>query len=78
MLDAALAHRVPVLAAAVCALAGSLALAPQLGSEFLPELNEGSIWVNLTLPPGISVSETVTAAGARAVGAPQIPGSARR
>ena len=38
---------------------------PQLGSEFLPELNEGSIWVNLTLPPGISVSETVAAVRAR-------------
>ncbi len=50
---------VVVLAAAVMALAGSLLLAGQLGSEFLPELNEGSIWVNLTLPPGISVSEAV-------------------
>jgi len=48
-----------VLAAAVMALAGSLLLATQLGSEFLPELNEGSVWVNLTLPPGISVSEAV-------------------
>jgi len=50
---------VVVLALAVMALAGSLLLATQLGSEFLPELNEGSVWVNLTLPPGISVSEAV-------------------
>ena len=50
---------VVVLAGAVMALAGSLLLATQLGSEFLPELNEGSVWVNLTLPPGISVSEAV-------------------
>src|SRR5207248_1356956 len=35
-----------------------LALAPQLGTEFLPELNEGSIWINIMLPPGISVTET--------------------
>ena len=35
----------------------SLAIVPQLGSEFLPELNEGAIWVNLMLPPGISLSE---------------------
>jgi len=28
---------------------------PRLGTEFLPELNEGSIWVNANLPPGISV-----------------------
>jgi heavy metal efflux system protein len=48
-----------VLLGAVAALAGSLLLATQLGSEFLPELNEGSVWVNLTLPPGISVSEAV-------------------
>ena len=33
----------------------SLALAPRLGTEFLPELNEGTIWVNVNLPPGISV-----------------------
>jgi cobalt-zinc-cadmium resistance protein CzcA len=50
---------VMVLIVAVAALAGSLVLATQLGTEFLPELNEGSIWVNLTLPPGISVSEAV-------------------
>jgi cobalt-zinc-cadmium resistance protein CzcA len=46
-----------VLGLAVAALAGSVALVPQLGSEFLPELNEGSVWVNLTLPTSLSVSE---------------------
>ncbi len=59
LLTQAVKWPVLVLAAAVMALAGSLLLANQLGSEFLPELNEGSIWVNLTLPPGISVSEAV-------------------
>src|SRR4029453_1805126 len=34
-------------------------VAPRLGSEFLPELNEGSVWVNLFLPPGISVTQAV-------------------
>ena len=53
----ALGHRRAVLAAAVVALAASLALLPRLGTEFLPELNEGSIWVNLTLPTSVSVSE---------------------
>ena len=38
-------------------LVGALSLVPLLGSEFLPELNEGSIWVNFTLPPGISPGE---------------------
>jgi heavy metal efflux system protein len=53
----ALAHQRIVMAGAVAVLAGSLALVPQLGSEFLPELNEGSVWINLTLPAGISLSE---------------------
>ena len=42
VLQAALARRVVVLAAAVGLLAGSLALVPRLGTEFLPELNEGA------------------------------------
>jgi cobalt-zinc-cadmium resistance protein CzcA len=54
----ALGHRTVVLAAALGALLISLAAVPRLGTEFLPELNEGSIWINVTLPPGISVSET--------------------
>jgi cobalt-zinc-cadmium resistance protein CzcA len=53
----ALGHKRLVLGAALAALAGSLALVPRLGSEFLPELNEGSIWVNVTLPTSVSVSE---------------------
>ena len=35
----------------------SLALVPQLGTEFLPELNEGAIWINVTLPTSVSVTE---------------------
>src|SRR5262249_17477143 len=34
-----------VLVAALAALAGSLMLVPYLGTEFLPELNEGMVWV---------------------------------
>ncbi len=48
-----------VVATAFVALAASLAVAPRLGSEFLPELNEGQIWINFNLPPGISVPETM-------------------
>jgi cobalt-zinc-cadmium resistance protein CzcA len=58
VLARALEHRALVLAGAVVALAASLAIAPRLGTEFLPELNEGSIWINIMLPPGISVTET--------------------
>ncbi|MEA3246185.1 MAG: CusA/CzcA family heavy metal efflux RND transporter, partial [Gemmatimonadota bacterium] len=57
VLDWVLGHRRVVLASAVGALALSLLAAGRLGSEFLPELNEGTIWVNTNLPPGISVSE---------------------
>jgi heavy metal efflux system protein len=53
----ALGHRLLVVAAAALALLLSLGLASRLGTEFLPELNEGTIWVNATLPPGISLSE---------------------
>src|SRR2546429_6465661 len=58
LLEKALRHRKTVLAVALVALVVSLSLVPRLGSEFLPELNEGSLWINLMLPPGISVSET--------------------
>ncbi len=34
-----------------------LLLGPMLGSEFLPELDEGSIWIRIYLPPGISLHE---------------------
>ncbi|HTP61910.1 MAG TPA: CusA/CzcA family heavy metal efflux RND transporter [Burkholderiales bacterium] len=53
----ALRRKKTVLGVAVAALAGSLALVPSLGSEFLPELNEGAVWVNVNLPTSVSVSE---------------------
>ena len=56
-LQAALNHRFIVMALALGALGLSLAAVPFLGTEFLPELNEGTIWVNFILPPGISMSE---------------------
>jgi len=42
---------------AAAALLASLLVATRLGSEFIPELNEGDVWVNIALPPSISVSE---------------------
>ena len=53
----ALAHPKFVILGALAALVVSLALAPRLGSEFLPELNEGTIWVNANLPASISVDQ---------------------
>src|SRR3954470_15334263 len=52
-----LTHPRRVIVMALLALAGAIALVPRLGSEFLPELNEGSIWVNVFLPTSVSVSE---------------------
>lgn len=46
-----------VIVAAIVAFACSLSLAPKLGTEFLPELNEGSIWINANMPSGISVEQ---------------------
>ena len=57
VLVTALDHRKTVIVTALLALAVSLALASRLGTEFLPELNEGALWLNITLPPGISVTE---------------------
>ncbi len=59
VLTAAVKRPWPILIVAIVALGGSFVVATRLGSEFLPELNEGSVWVNLTLPPGISVTEAV-------------------
>jgi cobalt-zinc-cadmium resistance protein CzcA len=52
-----LAHSRRVLVMALAALGITAALVPQLGTEFLPELNEGSIWINITLPTSVSVAE---------------------
>ena len=53
----ALSHRKKVVLVAAGILAGSLAVVPKLGTEFLPELNEGSIWINVPLHPSLSVTE---------------------
>jgi cobalt-zinc-cadmium resistance protein CzcA len=43
---------------ALTALAIMVAAIPWLGTEFLPELNEGSIWINITLPTSSSIEES--------------------
>jgi len=53
----AIGRKKTVIVAALAALAASLAVVPRLGTEFLPELNEGSIWINVTLPSSVSVTE---------------------
>ena len=53
----ALARPRAVILTALVVLAVSLASATKIGTEFLPELNEGTIWVNANFPPGLSVTE---------------------
>lgn len=53
----ALQHPLIVILTAVAGFAISVALGSKLGTEFLPELNEGTIWVNANMPPGISVDQ---------------------
>ena len=57
ILDRAMAYPKTVIGLAVIALGFSFTLLPRLGTEFLPELNEGTIWVNIDLPAGVSVAE---------------------
>ncbi|MDW5441272.1 CusA/CzcA family heavy metal efflux RND transporter [Polaromonas sp. SM01] len=57
VLDWALGHRRLVVIAALAAFGLSILVASRLGSEFLPELNEGTIWVNVRLPSSVSNDE---------------------
>ena len=50
--------RISVILASVTFLALSLVLAPMLGSEFLPKLDEGNIWLTISLPPSTSLEKS--------------------
>jgi cobalt-zinc-cadmium resistance protein CzcA len=43
---------------------GAFVLGKHLGTEFLPQLDEGVIWVRANLPPGISLTKSAEIAGA--------------
>ena len=62
VLDWAMSHRRTVFLIGVAAFAMAVACASRLGSEFLPELNEGTIWMNLRLPSSISTDEATRVA----------------
>lgn len=53
----ALEHRRMVVGIALSAFGLGMVAAVRLGSEFLPELNEGTFWVNLSLPSSVSNGE---------------------
>jgi cobalt-zinc-cadmium resistance protein CzcA len=52
-----LRHRALVVAGAVACFAGAIALSRSVGAEFLPHLDEGSVWVRASMPANISLSE---------------------
>ncbi len=54
----ALSHRLVVIAVAVAGLLGSLAMVPFLGTEFVPELDEGTMTIRVTMNPSISLEES--------------------
>ncbi|TAK59200.1 MAG: efflux RND transporter permease subunit, partial [Bacteroidetes bacterium] len=59
LLEKALKHKFIVLGIALLMLAGSFALTPFLGSEFIPELDEGSILIQPIRMPSISLTESI-------------------
>jgi cobalt-zinc-cadmium resistance protein CzcA len=52
-----LVHRRQVVGIAIAGFVLAMGAASRLGSEFLPELNEGTIWVNVRLPASVSNDE---------------------
>lgn len=57
VLEWSLANTRKVVTVALVCFGAALGLGSRLGSEFLPELNEGTFWVNWDLPPSISQEE---------------------
>jgi cobalt-zinc-cadmium resistance protein CzcA len=57
-LDFCLAHPWGTTFASALLLAGSLLLIPRIGAEFMPQLDEGALWVRATMPYTISYDES--------------------
>ena len=47
-----------IFSGSVALLVVSLGLSPLLGSEFLPKLDEGNIWLTISMPPASSLART--------------------
>lgn len=58
MLRRTLPHSWAVVLAAVVIVIGAFGLSLGLGLEFLPQLDEGVIWIRANLPPGTSLSKS--------------------
>jgi cobalt-zinc-cadmium resistance protein CzcA len=57
-LDFCLAHPWLTTIVSTLILAGSLLLIPSVGAEFMPQLDEGALWVRATMPYTISFEES--------------------
>jgi cobalt-zinc-cadmium resistance protein CzcA len=57
-LRATIAHPGRVVAVAVFVVLASFAVGTQLGSEFLPQLDEGVVWIRANFPAGISLTKS--------------------
>jgi len=57
VLATAMRNPLAVLVASIGLVVAAATLTPRLGSEFLPALNEGSIYVTFTLPPTSSLTD---------------------
>ncbi|MCZ6476898.1 MAG: efflux RND transporter permease subunit, partial [Gemmatimonadetes bacterium] len=53
-----LRHPYVVMGAAAALVAGSFALYPIMGKEFLPEFNEGTVTINVLVAPGTSLEQS--------------------
>jgi len=58
MLESAKGHARLIVSASAALLVVALGLSPLLGSEFLPKLDEGNIWLAIALPPSSSLEKT--------------------
>jgi heavy metal efflux system protein len=61
-LSAAIAYPRRVLAAAAAVVVAAFLVGTALGSEFLPQLDEGVLWIRANLPAGISLTKSAAVA----------------
>jgi len=61
-LGSAMKHRWLVVGAALAMFAGAIALVPRLGTEFVPELEEGTMNIRVTLAPSSSLQTSLEVA----------------
>lgn len=55
----ALVHRWLVISGSVILLVGSVFIFTRLGAEFIPDLEEGDLAMQMTIPPGSSLNESI-------------------